>query len=320
MTEQRHATEESLYGYCTEVLVSGSRLDPDTVRERMLELGDSVLVVGDDRLVRVHVHTDDPGAVLTHGTSAGSLTQVKVDNIKRQAERFVEMHEERGAPGVTGGTVSTVAVVAGEGMAGVFESVGCTRLVPGGPTMNPSAREIVAAVEACPAKDVIVIPNDKNIIMAARQAASVSKKRVHVVESRSMPQGIAALLAVNPEDSVKENLEAMQEALGSVCTIEVTRAVRSTSVGGVKVKEGQVIAVVDDQLKLAADNVEEAVEQAVEGAISASTSLITLYRGGEATDAGAQALARTLRGRFPNHEVELHFGGQPHYDYIVSVE
>jgi fatty acid kinase len=320
MTEQRHATEESLYGYCTEVLVSGSSLDPESLRERMMELGDSVLVVGDDHLVRVHVHTDDPGAVLTYGTSVGSLAQVKVDNIRGQAERFVQMHEDRGAEAPPAGNVSTVAVVAGEGMAGVFESVGCTRLVSGGPTMNPSTQDIVEAAEACPAKDVVILPNDKNIIMAAKQAARATRKRVHIIESRSMPQGISALLAVNPEDSLKENLQAMKEALGSVQTIEVTHAVRSTSVGGVAVKKGQAIAVIDDQLRHATDSPENAVLQALEGVISPSTSLITIYRGDETTEAAASSLADTLRERFSTHEVELHFGGQPHYDYIVSVE
>jgi DAK2 domain fusion protein YloV len=320
MTEQRHATEDSPYGYCTEVLVSGSTLDPDATRSRIMELGDSVLVVGDERLVRVHVHTDDPGAVLTHGTGVGQLSQVKVDNIRGQAERFVQMHEDRGVAPAEPGAVSTVAVVAGDGMASVFRSVGCTQIVSGGPTMNPSTKDIVDAVEACSGKDVVVIPNDKNIIMAARQAAEASKKRVHVVESRSMPQGVAALLAISPEDTITENLAAMREALESVRTIEVTRAVRTTSVGGVKVAEGQIIAVVDDQLKHATDSVEDAVLQAIESVTGTGTSLITLYRGGEATEEDSASLAATVRERFPGHEVELHSGGQPHYDFIISVE
>ena len=319
MTEQRHATEASLYGYCTEVLVAGAGLDADAVRGRMLELGDSVLVVGDQSLVRIHVHTDDPGAVLTQGTMVGTLTQVKVDNIRGQAERFVEMHEERNAP-PDAAPISTVAIVAGEGMASVFDSVGCTRLVSGGPTMNPSAQEILDAVDACPAPEVIVMPNDKNIIMAARQAAESSGKRVHVLESRSMPQGLAALLATNAGDSLEETLDAMQEALGSVRTIEVTRAVRTTSVGGVQVKKGQVIAVVDDVLTLAVESADEAVLHALEGVVTDATSLITLYRGEEVAADAAATLAANLRQRFPTHDVDLHYGGQPNYDYIVSVE
>ena len=327
LTEQRHQSEESLYGYCTEMLVEGQGLDVESFRRRMLELGDSVLVVGDDRIVRVHVHTDDPGSAVSHATAAGSLTQVKVDNIRRQAERFVHMHEEllstvrpEGAAEALPGAISCVAVVAGDGMARVFQSVGCTRIVPGGPTMNPSTREILEAIEGCPSEDVVVLPNDKNIVMAAEQARKLSKKRVRVVPTRSMPQGIAALLAMSPEDGLDANAEAMEAGRNAVRTIEVTRAVRSTSVGGVKVKEGETIAVVDDELKLAAFTPEEATAQALDSVVGPGTSLITLYYGAGTQGTAAAALADDLRRRFPDHEVEVVFGGQPHYDYIVSVE
>lgn len=327
LTEQRHQMEESLYGYCTELLVEGHDLDPASFREKMLALGDSVLVVGDQEMVRVHVHTDDPGAALSHATSVGSLTQVKVDNIRRQAEQFVRMHEEKqaGAPEAAGpealpGAVSSVAVVAGEGMARVFRSVGCTRIVPGGPTMNPSTREILEAIDDCPSDEVVVLPNDKNIIMAAEQAKELSRKRVRVVPTRSMPQGIAALLAMNPEDSLDANAAAMEEGRAGIRTVEITRAVRSTSVGGVKVREGQVIAIVDDELKLAASSPEEAATLALEPVAGPGTSLITLYYGGNTGEDAAKALADELRRRLPDHEVEVVFGGQPHYDYIISVE
>ncbi len=327
LTEQRHQMEESLYGYCTELLVEGRDLDPASFREKLLALGDSVLVVGDREMVRVHVHTDDPGAALSYATSAGSVTQVKVDNIRRQAEEFVRMHEEMQAggqeaapPEALPGAVSSVAVVAGEGMARVFRSVGCTRIVSGGPTMNPSTREILEAIDDCPSDDVVVLPNDKNIILAAEQAKGLSKKRVRVVPTRSMPQGIAALLAMNPEDSLEANAVAMEEGRAGVHTVEITRAVRSTSIGGVKVQEGQVIAIVDDELKLAASSPEEAATLALTPVAGPGTSLVTLYYGGNTGEAAAKALANELRRRLPNHEVEVVFGGQPHYDYIISVE
>ena len=320
MTEQRHATGESLYGYCTEVLISGSGLDADAIRDRMTSLGDSDLVVGDEKLVRVHVHTDDPGAVLTHGTSAGDLVQVKVDNISTQAEGFVQMHEERLAVPAEPGGLCSVAVVAGEGMAQVFESVGCTRVISGGPTMNPSTKDILEAVEACQADEVVVLPNDKNIIMAANQVAGLTKKRIRVVPTRSMPQGIAALLAVNPEDGFDENAQAMDGARTSVRTVEVTRAVRTTSIGGVKVEEGQCIAIVDDELKLSAATPEEAALQALEGLASGATSLVTLYYGAGTDEAQATALAGLVRERLAGHDAEIVYGGQPHYDYVISVE
>ncbi len=320
VTSQLHEQEESLYGYCTEFLIDGRELDPDWVRDRMLELGDSVLVVGDERLVRVHVHTDDPGAALSHGTGVGSLLQVKVDNIREQADRFLEMHEVRATVEAQPEAISTVAVAAGEGMATVFRSVGCTRVVSGGPTMNPSTRDILDAVEACPADDVIVLPNDKNIIMAAQQGVELTQKRLRVVETRSIPQGIAALLALNQDHDLEANVRAMEEARSGVHAVEVCRAVRSTSVGGVKVREGQIIAIVDDELKLAAETAEEGVLRALEGIEAEGASLVTLYYGADTRQGQAESLGERTREAFPQYDVEVVFGGQPHYNYIVSVE
>ena len=323
VTSQLHGQEESLYGYCTEVLISGQGLDPDHLRNRMMEIGDSVLVVGDERLVRVHVHTDDPGAALSEGTGLGSLLQVKVDNIREQADRFLERHE-RDAPAAEreaeAGTVCTVAVAAGDGMASVFRSVGCTKIVSGGPTMNPSTRDILDAVEACLGDDVIVLPNDKNIILAAQQAVDLTEKRLRVLETRSIPQGVAALLALNPEGDLDSNVAAMDEAKDAVVTVEVCRAARSTSVGGVEIAEGQIIAIVDDELKLAAGSPEEGVLQALAGVDGAGASLVTLYYGADTKQEQAEALGERVRETFSGFEAEVVYGGQPHYDYIVSVE
>jgi hypothetical protein len=320
VTSQLHEQEESLYGYCTELLIGGRELDPDSVRNRMLELGDSVLVVGDERLVRVHVHTDDPGAALSYGTGVGSLLQVRVDNIREQADRFLERHEVRATVEAQPEAISTVAVAAGDGMATVFRSVGCTRVVSGGPTMNPSTRDILDAVAACPTDDVIVLPNDKNIIMAARQAVELTEKRLRVVETRSIPQGVAALLALNQDHELEANLEAMEEARSGVHAVEVCRAVRSTSVGGVKVREGQIIAIVDDELKLAAETAEEGALRALEGMEAEGASLVTLYYGADSQQAEAESLEGRIREALPQYDVEVVYGGQPHYNYIISVE
>jgi DAK2 domain fusion protein YloV len=325
VTQQLHQREESLYGYCTEFLIGGRDLDPDGLREGILELGDSVLVVGDERLVRVHVHTDDPGAALSTGSRAGSLHQVKVDNIRVQAERFLEMHEARVPAAVTpppeAVAIASVAVAAGQGLAEVLRDIGASSIVSGGPTMNPSAQEILAAIEACPAQEVIVLPNDKNIVMAARQAAELSKKRVGVVPTKSLPQGIAALLALRQDLDLEANLQAMEEARQAVRTIEVCRAIRSTSLKGVKVRQGEAIAIVDDELKLAVATPEEAVKKALAGLpMMEEASLITLYYGADTTREQAQALAEELRQAYPHHEVEVAYGGQPHYQYIASRE
>lgn len=321
--EQRHAAEASPYGYCAEVLIEGSGLDVDAMREVILKLGDSVIVVGDEQLVRIHVHTDDPGAVLSNGTRVGQLAQVKIDNINRQAQRFVQMHQESDPASlmpVAASVMSTVAVAPGDGLADVFRSTGCEQIVSGGPTMNPSTKDILDAIEACSSDQVVVLPNDKNIILAAEQAAGMTGKQARVVKSRSVPQGLAALLAANPEEGVEENAAAMEEALGSVRTIEITLAARSTSIGGVKVEAGQVIAIVDDELKLAASSPEEAVLNALRDLVSDGTSLISLYYGADTTQSQAAELAEQLRAEFAGHDVEVVYGGQPHYLYIISLE
>ena len=324
VVERHHQAEESPYGYCTEVLIEGQALPVDALRECVLAMGDSVLVVGDESLVRVHVHTDDPGALLALGTGAGELVQVKVDNIRHQARRFVELHQEPDQATVMApapqSLISSVAVAPGDGLADVFHDVGCSRVVAGGPTMNPSTRDILDAIEACPTDEVVVLPNDKNIIMAANQAVEAAQKRAVVVPSRSVPQGLSALLAVNPEEGLDENARAMEEALASVRTIEVTTAVRSTEIGGVGVEEGQALAVVDGELKVATDSPEDALDAALDSLTGGSTSLITVYYGAGATDEQAQATADRLRERYAGHEVEVVAGGQPHYLYIVSLE
>jgi dihydroxyacetone kinase-like predicted kinase len=303
-------------------------MDIGSLRKAVVGLGDSVLVVGDENMARIHVHTDAPGEVLNRGTAIGALTQVKVDNINRQAEGFVERHSggstlPSAAPtGLNGeeATLSCIAVASGKGLSDVFRDMGCERVVSGGPTMNPSTREILDAVEACSAPEVIVLPNDKNIIMAAEQAVPLAGKKVWVVKSRSIPQGLAAVLAMNAERSAEDNVADMEEAISSVRTVEITRAVRSTSVGGVKVEEGQIIAIVDDVLKLSAESAEEAAVEALRGLATESTSLISLYHGAETTETQAEALAERLRAEYPGHEADVVYGGQPHYLYIVSIE
>ena len=316
---QVHAMGQAVYGYCTELLVSGENLPVDDVRARMLELGDSVLVVGDESLVRVHVHTNDPGAALSHCTTFGRLNQVKVDNIETQAEEFLAMHQRQTAAAEPS-PIATVAVVAGEGMEQIFRSVGATAVVHGGPTMNPSTRELLDAIEECSSDKAILIPNDKNIVMAAQQVIPLCQKEVRVVKTTTLPQGVAALLAFSPDVDLEANAEAMEEACTTVHTVEVTRAIRSTRIGGLRIREGQAIAVVDGELKVAQRTPSAAVKAALNHLPLDELSLITLYYGGDTSESDAHALARELRRLHPRHDIEMVFGGQPHYYYIVSVE
>jgi hypothetical protein len=317
-TASLHEGAQSPYGYCTEFLVRGKNLDSSAILEKMLTLGDSVLVVGDESLLRVHVHTHDPGAALTYGTALGSVTTVKVDNIRTQAEEFVTRpRPEREAPTAR---VSTVAVVAGLGLEQVLSSLGVTAIVRGGQTMNPSTEEILAAAEACPSPEVIILPNNKNVVMAARQAAEHSTKRVKVVPTTSVPQGVAALLALNAEAGLEENAAAMEEARQTVRTAEVTRAVRPALLGSLRVRRGQAIALIDGQLKVAEESLRGAVRASLGHMVTPGSSLITLYYGADTSREEAQALADDLAREYPSLEIELVAGGQPHYHYIVSVE
>ena len=317
-TASLHEDAESSYGYCTEFLVRGENLDSHAILEGMLTLGDSVLVVGDESLLRVHVHTHDPGAALSYGTGLGSVTTVKVDNIRTQAEEFMTRPRLEGEGPAA--RVSTVAVVAGLGLEQALRSLGVTAIVRGGQTMNPSTEEILAAVEACPSPEVIILPNNKNVVMSARQAAEHSTKKVKVVPTTSVPQGVAALLALNSEAGLEEIASAMEEARQTVRTAEVTRAVRPTLLGSLRVRRGQAIALIDGQLKVAEESLRGAVRASLGHMVTPDSSLITLYYGADTSREEAQALADDLAREYPSLEIELVAGGQPHYHYVVSVE
>jgi DAK2 domain fusion protein YloV len=313
-----HESGETRYGYCTEFLVSGQRLDAEATLERMLALGDSVLVVGDESLLRVHVHTSDPGAALSYGTSLGELTSVKVDNIQAQAEQFVVRAQADYGPELA--PVSTVAVASGRGLEEVFRSLGATAIVPGGRTMNPSTEQILSAIESCPQNEIVVLPNNKNVILAAKQAARHSKRDVKVAPTQSIPQGVSALLALNLEKGLSENMAAMEEACQQVHTIEVTRAIRSTTIEGLRVRKGQAIALLDGKLAVAEGSPREAVRSSLKQMVTAETSLVTIYYGADTAKEEVQALAGDIAKDYPSLETEVVYGGQPHYNYIVSLE
>ena len=317
-TQRMHAEGESAYGYCTEFLVTGADLDPEQMRSYMLEIGDSVISVGDDKLIRIHVHTNEPGTAITRGTSVGSLRQIKVDNMGDQATGFFEHHE--GAKTQDRTLPAVVAVASGIGLSEVFRSISATAIVSGGPSMNPSTREIVEAIEGCRGDRVIVLPNDKNVILTAEQATKLTEKQVQVVPSKSIPEGIAALLALTPGDDLLEQAQAMDDARDAMQTVEVCRAMRSTSIKGVKVEEGQAIALVDDELAQAATTPEDVFRNTLSSLSLDDRSLISLYYGADTTEQQANELAEELIKRYPNHEVEVVFGGQPHYNYIASLE
>jgi len=325
MQQATHATTSQIevpYGYCTNFVLEAKSLDIERLRRKLHRKGQS-LVIGTDggtssetSLVRVHLHTFKPGEVLDIATKLGTLHQIEIHNMDDQYEEFIKLQRSR-LPQVE---TAIVTIASGEGLHEVFTSLGATIVVPGGQAMNPSVKQLLQAVDHAPSDHVILLPNNKNIVSTAAQVHALSQKNVHVVPSRTVPQGIAALLAFNYDLTAEENARAMTEALESVTTIEITRAARKTQLNGEKIKKGQFIAIRDGKNLIASgDSVEEAVSRALELSGIADAELVTLYSGVEIDAAAADALARLIRERH-GVEVELVVGGQPHYDYIISVE
>ena len=308
--------EESFYGYCTEFLLQGIDLNLEEMRSRLSELGESVLVVGDDTIARVHIHTLDPGAALSYATSLGVLRQVKVDNMQEQHRDFIAQAERTSQP-ITG--IPVVAVVSGEGLSQAFSDLGAV-IIPGGETMNPSVQELLHAVDSVPSQRLIILPNNSDILPAAAQVQGLAKKRVEVVPTKTIPQGLAALLALNPESNLEENARAMTKAIASVSTGELTTAVRSMKWGKLEVKKGQAIAFLDSELVIAADTMPQALYRLLSLMVRENSELITLYYGAEAHGSDVQDMLYFIRQNYPEQGLETVAGGQPYYNYIVSVE
>lgn len=312
-----HVSEDQpIYGYCTEFLLSGDALDVGAVRERIARMGDSTLVVGDPSMIRVHVHSFDPGAVLSYAAGLGTLSRIKIENMQEQHETFVR---SRKAASQTG-KVSIIAVAAGAGLTEVFLSLGAELVVPGGQTMNPSVEQLLEAVERAANETVILLPNNGNIIPAAQQAVGMASKKLIVVPTRFIPQGVAALLAFNLESAPEESARLMVEAAAAVRTGEITRATRSIHLDGREVREGDSIALLDDRLVATSAENEQALLALLDAAQAANAELVTLYTGHGVGDERAATAARLVRDAYPDLQVEVVAGGQPHYAYIVSIE
>ena len=312
-----HLSLEADWGYCTEFIISGESLSPQELRQYFEENARSTVVVGDPQNVRVHIHAEDPGPAISYAVALGTVSNVKIESMDDQNVEWAAGHR---APAATvGAELTVVAVAAGEGLAGLFMESGCGHVIQGGQTMNPSVQQIMQGVQRAGAENTIFLPNNKNIVLTAQQVAA-NDPSVHVVPSRSIPQGVAALLSYNPLSSLEENLAAMEETLPTVVTIEVTQAVRDTSVEGVVVKLGDFIALVDDKLVISAESPEDALQHAVELAGAEGDSILTIYRGADADPDTANACAESLAARTPGIQVDHIYGGQPHYHYLASVE
>ena len=319
-------TEEEMYGYCTQFVVQGEGLDPAALRERVMAVAASTVVIGDDRVVRVHAHAEDPGPLLSIGAAAGALSRVDIVNMDAQHQDFMTRHGYEGAAVPhkhakrERAAFAVVPVAPSEGLARIFRSLGAAAVVSGGQTMNPNAAAIIAAVEEANADLVVALPNNKNVILAAEQAAALSESSIAVAPSATIPQGVAAMLAVNPDLDAEANVAAMTAAMSGVRSGEVTTAVRSAVVDGVAVAEGQAIAMLDGALAAAAATPNDALAAMLDAAGAGDGALVTLYYGAGLAEPDAREAADALAERFPGAEIEIYDGGQPHYHYLVSIE
>jgi DAK2 domain fusion protein YloV len=309
------------YGYDVQFLIVGQGLDVETIRQRIIEMGECPLVVGDPTTVKVHVHVPDPGIPISYGASLGSLRDVLVEDMQAQYQDFISEREmEPSAPPQPSQEIGVVAVTLGDGLARVFQSLGVGAIVHGGQTMNPSTQDLLEAIESLPADRVIVLPNNKNVILAAEQARALCEKTVAVIPSRSIPQGVAALLAINYQADFDANVTTMMSATEDIEAGEVTTATRSATINDVEITEGQIIGLHNGDLKVAGSTVEEVVLALLKEMNQAQREIITLYYGETVSENEAHALADLVLQDWPDQEVEVIAGGQPHYHYILSVE
>ena len=330
LAEEGHGELEfdSRYPYDVQFIIVGEDLDVPAIRDGITAMGDSALTVGDPSAVKVHVHVADPGKPISFGAQFGSISDVVVEDMEVQYLAYAAAHSQP-APGRSQAhllvpeeapAISVVVVCSGEGLSNVLRSLGATVIVEGGQTMNPSTAQILDAVAQTASDQVIILPNNKNVLMAAQQAADVSEKHAVVVPTRSIPHGVSALLALDQGSSVEENAEAMIESAREVLTAEVTWATRNVQINGLRVREGDAIGLLEDELVVDAQSLDEAVHWLLAESDLDNHELVTLYYGDGISGAEAQDLVEALSETYPDLEFELVHGGQPHYPYIISIE
>lgn len=323
-------TSDIEFGYCTEFMVkfmpekvAENPFNENEFREGLSQFGDSLLVISDDEIAKVHIHSEQPGACMSYGQKFGDLIKIKIENMRQQHAEIVGDDYKKDAPKAAPTKKHPYAVVTvamGEGISELLKSVGASAVIEGGQTMNPSTEDIVKAIEAVGAEKVLILPNNKNIIMAAEQAAEVMGIEAAVVPTKSVPQGMAAILAFNPEASVEDNKANMTEAYAHVKTGQVTFAVRDTSIDGVEIQKDDFMAISEGKIILATPSLEEVSKSLIHDLVDEDAEIITIIYGEDVTEATANELAAFVEEKFSHADVEVYNGKQPLYPYIISVE
>jgi uncharacterized protein len=309
------AVKEVPFGYCTEFLLKGQNIDPDKLREKLKRKGESLIVVGDKANVRVHIHSLDPGSVIHLVTPLGTVHGVSIRNMDEQHEDYLEMQKQR----MPVSSIAIIAVAPGDGISEVFNSLGAL-VVAGGQTMNPSTKELLTAVQSIDSDKVILLPNNKNIILTAGQVHNLTEKTIKVIPTKTVPQGVAAILAFDYEADFEANAKAMEKARKEVRTIEITRAIRTTKIGDMRIRKNQAIGLLDTDLVAVADTAEDVLNKVLDEIDLDEAEIITIYFGQEVEKEEADKIGAGIGEKHSNLQIEVVKGGQPHYEYIISIE
>lgn len=311
--------DEIKHQYCTELIIKGKELPVNKIREGLNQQGDSLLAVGTDDLVKIHIHTNDPGKVLQLALEFGEIDRIKIENMKEQF-RARNYKDGKEAAKIEETEFGIVAVAPGEGLAQVFKSLGVTNVVFGGQTMNPSTEDLAKAVEQTSARNVFILPNNNNIILAATQVKELVQRNVEVIPTKTVPQGITALLAFDGEKSYSENLKNMSNAFKKVKTGEITYAVRDSGYNGHEIKAGDFLGIIEGEIVKSDKDIDQVVFTVIQQMVDDESEIITIFYGEEIQEEDARLLAEKTANSYPDLEIELHYGGQPLYYYIISVE
>jgi uncharacterized protein len=309
------AVKEVPFGYCTEFLLKGQNIDPDKLRDKLKKHGESLIVVGDKANVRVHIHTLDPGTILHLVTPQGTVHGVSIRNMDEQHVDYLEMQKQR----MPASSVAIIAVAPGDGIRDVFNSLGAL-VVAGGQTMNPSTKDLLTAVESVESDKIILLPNNKNIILTAGQVHNLTEKTVKVLSTKTVPQGVAALLAFDYEADFDVNAKAMEKARKGVRTVEITRAIRTTKIGDMRIRKNQAIGLLDTDLVAVANSAEDVLDKVLNEMDMDESEIVTIYYGQEVEKEDADKIGASIGEKYPNLQIEVVNGGQPHYEYIISIE
>ena len=332
VNEHPLSMDEITYGYCTEIMVRIGQgetvikdFDYDEFRQVLNTKGDSLLVVADDEIVKVHIHTENPGLIMQLGQEFGELIKIKVDNMREQV-RGLEGQEEalKGAkvpnPSQEDSEYAIIAVASGQGLVDLFQSIGVTEVLQGGQTMNPSTEDFVKAIERANARNIILLPNNKNIVMAAQQAAEVSETPTVVVPTKSITQGISTLLMFNPDQTIEANQQAMSEYAQTVDYGQITNAIRDTQIDAIQIKKDDYMGILNGDIVLAHADLAQALEELVEQMVDEDSELVTVIVGEDGDEATVEAVEDQVLARYPDLEFEVIQGDQPVYHYFVSVD